>query len=368
MDRKVLPMVAFFRLRPVTLLVLAIPLLSCVSGNKIRADLDVLKADTDRARRLGALRCAPQELATAEANIEFAEGDLSQGESFRAASHTHDAEVAVKQALAAARECAPKQVLVKQVVKVEDTDKDEDGIVDRLDKCPDQPEDKDDFEDEDGCPELDNDNDGIVDAKDRCPNLPGELAKMGCPDRDNDGIYEDVDKCPDDPEDIDGFQDEDGCPDNDNDNDGFADKDDACPNEPGIVEENGCPKKYKMVVVTKEKIQIKQQLKFRTASAKIANKASFAVLDDVAAAMRDNPRIKKIRIEGHTDSVGNDTTNLKLSQGRADAVLAELIKRGVDPSRFEAVGFGETQPIASNTTATGRAENRRTEFNIVEQD
>ncbi len=73
-----------------------------------------------------------------------------------------------------------------------------------------------------------------------------------------------------------------------------------------------------------------------------------------------------MRIEGHTDSVGNDTANLKLSQKRADSVMAQLIKLGIDPGRLEAVGFGETKPIASNATKAGKAENRRTEFNIVD--
>jgi len=120
-------------------------------------------------------------------------------------------------------------------------------------------------------------------------------------------------------------------------------------------------------VVEKNRIQIRQQIKFKTGSAKIVGAESFAVLDDVAQALRDNPQIQRLRIEGHTDSVGKDAKNLRLSQGRADAVMNELLKRAIDPARMEAVGFGETQPLASNATATGRAENRRTEFNIPEQ-
>ena len=83
--------------------------------------------------------------------------------------------------------------------------------------------------------------------------------------------------------------------------------------------------------------------------------------------MNDNAQIKKIRVEGHTDSVGDDAMNLKLSQNRANSVMSALIKRGVDPARMEAIGYGETKPIASNSTAAGKAENRRTEFNISEQ-
>jgi outer membrane protein OmpA-like peptidoglycan-associated protein len=87
----------------------------------------------------------------------------------------------------------------------------------------------------------------------------------------------------------------------------------------------------------------------------------------VAQVLRDMPTIKKIRIEGHTDSLGKDLANLKLSQMRADSVMAQLLKRGIDPGRMEAVGFGEEKPIDNNATAKGRANNRRTEFNIVEQ-
>ncbi len=140
-------------------------------------------------------------------------------------------------------------------------DRDGDGIKDDVDKCPDEPEDFDDFEDRDGCPEPDNDRDGILDGADRCPNEPGPGTKDGCPvrkalDRDGDGINDDVDKCPDNPEDKDGFADKDGCPDLDNDNDGVPDSDDRCPgvdadqangfaktaeDPDGYQDQDGCP-------------------------------------------------------------------------------------------------------------------------------
>jgi hypothetical protein len=98
-------------------------------------------------------------------------------------------------------------------------DSDNDGIPDDVDQCPDVPEDKDGFQDEDGCPDFDNDNDGIFDAQDQCPNEPEDFDGFedsdGCPDFDNDrdGIPDKLDKCPNTPEDIDGYQDDDGCPD-----------------------------------------------------------------------------------------------------------------------------------------------------------
>ncbi len=403
----------------------------CVSGAQVRASSEVIKVDLERARRSGAMRCAPRELATAEASLEFALGELDEGTSFRAAEHIKEAEVASKKALALSKDCGPKQVLVKEqpqlIVKIEETDKDGDGVLDKddrcpttfgpvenqgcpvldrdgdgipddKDKCPDQPEDKDGFEDQDGCPDVDNDNDGLLDGADKCPNVAGPIQNLGCPvtDKDGDGIPDDKDKCPNEAEDKDGFQDEDGCPDLDNDQDGvpdttdkcplepgpidnqgcpdrdrdgdgIVDREDACPDQFGVREEKGCPKKYSMVVVTKEKIEIKKQIKFASGSAKIIGAESEKILDEVGQALNDTPSIKKIRIEGHTDSDGNDAANLTLSQNRANAVMSALIKRRVDPARMEALGFGETKPIASNMTKAGKAENRRTEFNIVEQ-
>jgi hypothetical protein len=134
-----------------------------------------------------------------------------------------------------------------------DLDNDNDGIPDSVDKCPNDPEDLDQFEDEDGCPDPDNDKDGVPDLNDACPNAPedhkGKRPNDGCPssaeDSDGDGVPDAIDKCPDDPEDRDGFQDDDGCPDLDNDNDGIPDNFDACPNDAedpdGFEDEDGCP-------------------------------------------------------------------------------------------------------------------------------
>jgi len=134
-----------------------------------------------------------------------------------------------------------------------DPDNDGDGILDKDDKCPDKAEDFDQFEDEDGCPEPDNDKDGIDDLHDACPLDPedgkGPRPKDGCPmsksDTDGDGVKDDQDKCPLDPEDRDGFEDDDGCPDPDNDGDGIPDSFDQCPNVPEDLDQfeddDGCP-------------------------------------------------------------------------------------------------------------------------------
>jgi OOP family OmpA-OmpF porin len=133
-----------------------------------------------------------------------------------------------------------------------DPDNDGDTILDKDDKCPNQAEDFDGFQDKDGCPDPDNDGDGVDDAHDQCPDkketVNGFKDDDGCPDepdRDGDGVPDAKDQCPDQPEDTDGFQDTDGCPDPDNDNDGIKDEDDECVDEPedidGYQDEDGCP-------------------------------------------------------------------------------------------------------------------------------
>ena len=263
-------------------------------------------------------------------------------------------------------------------------DTDNDGIADGTDKCAKDAEDMDGFEDEDGCPELDNDADGREDGVDKCPNDPedddGFMDNDGCPDNDNDkdGVNDTADRCPDQAETKNGFQDEDGCPDDkpveDSDGDGFKDDVDRCPYDPedknDFEDEDGCPDdrlKNARVVVTKEAIKINDVIYFDTGKATIQER-SFDLLNELARVIAEHPELKKIRIEGHTDSVGNDLSNLKLSQARAESVKAYLSQHGIDGSRLDAAGFGEMRPIATNDTEDGRAKNRRVEFIIVDRD
>ncbi|MCB9543346.1 MAG: OmpA family protein [Myxococcales bacterium] len=261
-----------------------------------------------------------------------------------------------------------------------DPDNDQDGILDVDDKCPLDPEDRDGFEDADGCPDPDNDKDGILDVNDKCPDDPETFNEWqdedGCPDEipdtDGDGLKDNVDQCPNDPEDFDGFKDEDGCPDPDNDRDGILDVDDKCPNEPevinGVDDDDGCPDEGKVQVkLTEEKIEIYEKIYFELDKA-IIRPISFSILDQVVRVVVRNPQIKRLRIEGHTDSQGTDAYNMDLSQRRADAVMKYLVTAGVDPGRLEAVGYGESRPIETNDTKEGRATNRRVEFTILEQD
>ncbi|HEU4735088.1 MAG TPA: OmpA family protein, partial [Kofleriaceae bacterium] len=126
---------------------------------------------------------------------------------------------------------------------------------------------------------------------------------------------------------------------------------------------DGCPKKYEHVIVTETRIELKQTVFFDTNRATI-KRVSFGLLDEVARALTDNPKIK-VEIQGHTDSQGNDRFNLRLSQKRAESVLIYLIKKGIASDRMVAKGYGETVPIADNRTSAGRAQNRRVEFVIT---
>ena len=259
-------------------------------------------------------------------------------------------------------------------------DTDGDGLTDDRDTCVNQAEDKDGFEDADGCPDTDNDKDGVADTADTCPaqaeTRNGFQDTDGCPDQappppdtDGDGLRDDKDRCPQQAEDKDGFEDADGCPDPDNDKDGVADAQDKCPAEPevinGVKDEDGCPDEGRSKVrLEASRITILDKVYFATAKDVILPK-SFDLLKQVAAVLRANPQIQLVRVEGHTDNQGDDARNLNLSQRRAENVRAFLIREGVSPERLEAVGYGETRAVDNNKTAKGRENNRRVEFNIL---
>ncbi len=251
-------------------------------------------------------------------------------------------------------------------------DTDGDGVPDSLDTCPREPEDQDGYQDADGCPDDDNDGDGLPDSLDKCPNQTedqdGYQDADGCPDDDNDGdgIPDLKDRCPNRPEDRDGYQDTDGCPDDDNDGDGILDAKDQCPDEPGSAANNGCPSPVIGPMVVGSRIRVSEKIYFERGKAVLKLK-SKRVLDKVAQLLMRNPQIRLVRIEGHTDSRGSPRRNLVLSQRRAEAVMRYLISKGVSPNRLQAVGYGDTRPIAPNDTAAGRAKNRRVEFIIVRQ-
>jgi outer membrane protein OmpA-like peptidoglycan-associated protein len=286
-------------------------------------------------------------------------------------------------------------------------DRDGDGLTDDIDKCPDDPEDFDDFEDEDGCPDLDNDQDGIPDVQDKCPNEPGPRENQGCPmnkvhDRDGDGIPDNLDTCPDEPEDFDGFEDEDGCPDPDNDKDGILDKNDLCPNDPedfdgfededgcpdpdndhdrildvndkcpnepetynGFEDEDGCPDKG-LVIVQRGKLEILDKIYFET-DKDVIKEVSFPLIDAIAATIKGHPEISLIEIQGHADERGDDEHNLDLTDRRAHSVMRALEDRGVELGRLRARGYGETKPVCTQHNEECWSKNRRSEFIILKR-
>ncbi|MGF1510230.1 MAG: OmpA family protein [Myxococcota bacterium] len=223
-------------------------------------------------------------------------------------------------------------------------DRDHDGILDAEDACPDDPEDRDGFEDEDGCPDPDNDQDGILDVDDACPDEPEDFDGFddtdGCPeeDADLDGVPEPLDACPDEPETINGFEDDDGCPD------------------------EGPPH----VEVTTERVTIDSKIQFDFDSARIKEE-SFNILNQVAQTIKANPQLKRIRVEGHTDERGSAAYNLDLSRRRAKSVLDYLASRGVSRTRLESDGYGEERPLEPGTGEEVWAKNRRVEFTILER-
>ena len=230
-------------------------------------------------------------------------------------------------------------------------DDDGDMVIGSEDRCPDKPGTK----ELKGCP--DTDKDGIPDIDDSCPNEPGLAKFQGCPDTDNDGIIDLKDKCPKDA----GVPALDGCPDKDG--DGITDTEDKCPDVAGVKEFAGCPPPR--VEVTKEKVVIREMVFFETGNATIKPQ-SFSLLKEVAKTIKDHPEITKIRVDGHTDSVGTEKINQSLSQRRAESVMKFLVKEGVDQTRLTAKGYGTTKPLADNTTEAGRSQNRRVEFIIVD--
>ena len=247
-------------------------------------------------------------------------------------------------------------------------DDDNDQIANQADKCATQPEDLDQFEDTDGCPEEDNDRDGLADKDDNCPLQPGTVNTLGCPDQDADGVADIGDNCPQEPEDVDQFEDQDGCPDNDNDKDTIADKDDQCPNEAEdfVSAKEGCPEKKSGITITKATtIDLSERRIFFDINSDKIQKRSYETLDLVVQVLNEHPEYKKVLIEGHTDDIGNVETNQKLSERRAKSVQDYLISKGIDPSRLSYQGFGMTRPLVKEKTRDARDKNRRVEFVLV---
>ena len=259
-------------------------------------------------------------------------------------------------------------------------DIDGDGVKNTLDQCPTTPEDKDGFEDQDGCPDEDNDGDGIKDSKDQCPNkaedMDGDRDTDGCPDHDddNDGISNEEDKCPNQAEDKDGFEDEDGCLDEDNDQDKIPDTKDRCPDEPesvnGFQDQDGCPEVDKdadgvfdSVDRCKAKKENRNGLKDHDGCPDEISAALLAKLGlqpyltfpkgkdkpnlrrnaeaqftELAELLKAEPLFVTITATAHKSDRADE-----LSTERAQMVMSLLRERGVPAKRMRAVGAGSAE-------------------------
>jgi outer membrane protein OmpA-like peptidoglycan-associated protein len=240
-------------------------------------------------------------------------------------------------------------------------DADADGVVDAVDRCAATP--AGDVVDLNGCSlPKDTDGDGVVDATDRCPGTASgdKVDASGCSlpkDADGDGVTDSADRCPNTPagETVDAT----GCaPPKDADMDGVLNPADRCPGTPvgQRVDARGCPVLFTGV----QRTIVLEGVNFETGSANLTDQ-SHATLDRVAASLAAYPLLR-VEVAGYTDSRGSAATNLRLSQARAAAVRTYLINQGVSSRQLTSRGFGAGNPIASNATAAGRARNRRVEL------
>jgi OmpA-OmpF porin, OOP family len=286
-------------------------------------------------------------------------------------------------------------------------DRDDDGIKDDIDACPDVKGELQSDPAKDGCPPADRDGDKVLDVDDACPTLAGQpnvdATKNGCPkDSDDDGVFDPVDACPDvkgvssqDPakngcpgdRDADGIVDaSDACPDvpgpksadaaingcpDDPDGDGIKAPKDACPNEKGAADpdpkQNGCPK---LVRIDQDEIATRTQIQFKI-NGRNRSETISPVSGDLMKEIRDvitqHPEITKIEVQGHTDDSGKDDYNLVLSQERAEMVRKWLIDAGIPGDKLMAKGYGYLKPVADNRIRQGRQANRRVVFVILER-
>jgi outer membrane protein OmpA-like peptidoglycan-associated protein len=229
-------------------------------------------------------------------------------------------------------------------------DQDDDGVSNENDDCPERSG----LLKYKGCPVPDEDGDGINDENDKCPNAEGTVQYRGCPvpDTDKDGIPDDKDDCPT----VAGLPGYKGCVIPDTDKDGLNDELDQCPTIAGIAGNNGCED------LQPKLNNIAAALKFDIGQVNIANKLLLG-LDSLVQIMAQYPTTKLL-ITGHTDNTGTRKINEPLSLSRAKKIQAYIVKKGLAVDRTSILGMADTQPIASNDTNKGRAQNRRVDLTI----
>jgi outer membrane protein OmpA-like peptidoglycan-associated protein len=186
-------------------------------------------------------------------------------------------------------------------------------------------------------------------------------------DTDGDGLLDPDDKCPTEPEDKDGFEDQDGCPDPDNDRDGIPDKTDACPNEPevvnGVDDLDGCPDEG-LIVMVDDRVVLEENVLFKTDRARVTSKGRV-VLQAVVRLWKQHPEWERMDVEGHADYRGPDQWNQSLSEDRAGRVRKVLIELGLDGERITTKGFGRTKPRVEGRDPESLQKNRRVELVVI---
>ncbi|MBI3200779.1 MAG: OmpA family protein [Myxococcales bacterium] len=232
-------------------------------------------------------------------------------------------------------------------------------------------------------PPPDRDEDRVPDRLDACVDLPGVASSdpemNGCPevppDFDTDEIPDQFDACPKEAGIATGDRRTHGCPKRvDTDGDKIVDRDDACPREKGAPSadraKNGCPPPPPppppAARVEDQQVAISEQVQFEHGTA-VLRPESDGILAEVAKVLATHPELELIEVAGHTDDTGTPAVNDKLSQERAAAVVKWLVDRGTAAARLSAKGYGQSAPIADNTSDEGRAKNRRVEFRIVKR-
>ena len=246
----------------------------------------------------------------------------------------------------------------------------------RATNVPIQPEDKDGFEDQDGCPDPDNDKDEILDVEDACPNEPGvrtaDAKTNGCPctiaTRTASSTIKD--KCPDEPEDKDGFEDEDGCPDPDNDKDGILDAVDQVPerarNRQRLRRRRRLPRR-RTGARRRRSHPARRAYPFRHRQIdRIARQPAAALARD--AAHQKAPRVCSHRGRGLRRRARRSVVSTRSSPKRGRRSVRDLLVRwGIARDRVSFIGFGTSNPRASNKSYKAYRENRRVEFKITRQ-
>ena len=374
-----------FRLSALFLiLALAVPLVGCATGATLQAQAEEVEALNDAVEER-AYRCAPREIAAAQAHVDFGQYELRRGNFVQAREHLRTAEenARLAQRLSDYDECELEDYeLDVAVAEVEEADvdpvdfmwdSDGDGIPDHESDCPHEPIVfiGDPEQEATGCPNYDVAGDGIPNTEDHCPGIPADVdgfpGANGCPmlDIDGDGVLNVDSECPDLPVEFIGYDDASGCPNYDVDDDGVPNILDECPFEPGPADNAGCPVEEEPALAELEddRIELNQRVYFETAEAEILPQ-SFPLLNEVAQILENNPDIE-IRIEGHTDSRGSWQYNKTLSENRAGSVREYLINRGISAGRMDSEGHSFDKPIDDNATPEGRAANRRVEIHIT---